>query len=74
MVQPTIDICLEELTLITSKLNETPPLLLTHPAKDLSLKEESLDLFNFSKSQQFFSSRFRDKEWKALKKNKKKIC
>ncbi len=57
---------LNSLSLAEELSESTAPLLLVHPAENLSRHEKSSVLSNFSLSKAFFSSPNRKKEWVSL--------
>ncbi len=56
----------KELELTNTKHNETPPLILTHPAYPLRSKEEIESLLKFDLSTKFFHSKWRYREFEAI--------
>jgi len=60
------------LRLLSEKINQTQPIILFHPAASLD-KNEKNTLSDFPLSKQFISSKWREKEWKAIKKCHQKI-
>tara|TARA_Y100001968_G_C19396466_1_gene738618 strand:+ start:163 stop:1503 length:1341 start_codon:yes stop_codon:yes gene_type:complete len=62
----------KDLRLLSTKLNQTKPIILFHPATSLDNNEKNT-LSDFPLSKQFISSKWRKKEWIAIKKVHKKI-
>ncbi len=61
-----------KLSLLPKKINQTQPIILSHPAASLNNIEKNT-LTDFPLSKQFISSKWREKEWKAIKKIYQKI-
>ncbi len=66
MSKEAIMASINELKVIRKGSNETLPLVLTHPAKRLTL-EEAKGLFRFPYSIKFLQSKWREKEWEIVK-------